>query len=381
MKKGINCVLGVLLFVNLTVLVSAVDVVYVVLTPDYAEQEFIEVLNELSLSYDLVRANQINNYDFSSAEMLLVNNDFFSNWQNIPVNEMPAVIVNGRHMDEWGWTRKISLASQNVPLHIALNNSHPIAEGLGANIQVYTNNEPDLYHLDRTDIFNGLEIVGSNTFDSGDGVVVAAEAGSVLTRPGYPNTNVNANSVFFGIDNTDFWTGDTRHLFINSIEWAMGEPQGSFEINLRTGQNLVSIPLLLSTNDVNEILISNPEVVSVKKYTGNSLVETSTIENNNGYFMESTSNSVLTVEGEIPLSTINVQLSQGMNLVGITSLSSIDLDSLPGQVIEVSRRNLDGSYSVATKYLFGWYNEFPLEPGRGYWFKTSQGVTWSYEPV
>ena len=70
-----------------------------------------------------------------------------------------------------------------------------------------------------------------------------------------------------------------------------------------------------------------------------------------------------------------------MNLVGITSSSDLDFSSLPSQVIEVAKRNTDGSYDIAVRYLFGWNNDFNLEPGEGYWFKTTGGATWTYNPI
>ena len=69
-----------------------------------------------------------------------------------------------------------------------------------------------------------------------------------------------------------------------------------------------------------------------------------------------------------------------MNLVGISSTKNILLSSLPSQVIEVSKRNSDGSYQVATKYFGTWFNTFELEPGKGYWFKLNSDASWSYSP-
>ena len=60
--------------------------------------------------------------------MLVINNDFFPNWQDIPVNEMPAVIINGRNIDRilssyiYGWdegtnqNQKITTESKIIQL-------------------------------------------------------------------------------------------------------------------------------------------------------------------------------------------------------------------------------------------------------------------------
>ncbi|MBU0467166.1 MAG: hypothetical protein KJ718_00205 [Nanoarchaeota archaeon] len=379
MKKIILSLLGILLAVNLLSLTSAADVAYVSLTPDYVEQEFIAVLNELSFSYDLVYHNQISSYDFSTVKLVLINNNFFTNWDEIPVNDIPSLIVNGRNIDDWGWTTMVSSSSQSIPMHINLDTSHEITEGLDEDIQIYTTNEPDIYYLDKTDIYSGLQIVGSNVYDNQDAVVAIATEGTILTKPGYPDTHINADSIFFGITEAEYWTNDARQLFKNSLVWLHSEDLTAFDINLVEGQNLISLPLILDTNNAEEILILNPEVISVKEYLNNGIIETSTINNNQGYFLESTADSILTIEGIEASSTQNVELNQGMNLVGITSLIDIDLDSLPDEIIEVARRNEDGTYDISTKYFFGWHNEFSLEPGKGYWFKTNEEVVWSYE--
>jgi len=148
-----------------------------------------------------------------------LNNDFFSNSEEIPINDFPAVIANGRHLDEWGWTDMISTASQNVPLQIMIDTSHEIGQGFDEIITVYTDDDPIIYFLDRLDVFDGLEIVGSTIYDDEDVVVAVARAGSILTKPGFPDTIINANTCFFGVTESADWTEDSIELFKSCIDF------------------------------------------------------------------------------------------------------------------------------------------------------------------
>ena len=200
------------------VAVPAADVAYLALNEDYVKQEFIEVLDELSLSYELVFINEISGFDFSSVKLMLLNNDYFPNWRDIPVNEVSAVIVNGRHMDKWGWTRRVTTSSQDMPIEIKINISHELGQGFNETLRVYNTDVSNIYYLDNRDVFSGLEIIGSNIYDNRDAVIALARAGSNLTRAGFPSTEINADTLFFGITESEDWSEETRELFMRSIE-------------------------------------------------------------------------------------------------------------------------------------------------------------------
>ena len=382
MKKIVLIMGGILFFLSFVNAVSASeDVAYVVTNHYNIKAEFIEILDELDLTYEIIYPNEIGDYDLFEFRLLLLNDDFFSNWAEIPINDLPAMIVNGRNIDEWGWTKRVTTASQSIPIHVDLDNSHEITENFPENIQVYNDKDPNVYYLDKRDIYSGLHIIGMNTYDNEDAVIAFAEAGTVLTKQGMPDTHINANSVFFGITETEYWTEDTKQLFKNSLLWLAGGGD-SFNLQIKEGQNLVSLPLI-STIDVDELKNSNLEILSIKEYDGSGeLVEATEMHNNLGYFIESTENLTLRVDGEEAEEEQSVELNEGLNLVGITSLDNMLLDLLPSEVIEISRRNDEGFYDIATYYeVGGWYNAFELEPGRGYWFKTNNEVTWEYFPV
>ena len=153
-----------------------------------------------------------------------------------------------------------------------------------------------------------------------------------------------------------------------------------FDIEIKEGQNLISFPLIINYTPT-QLKSENPNISSIKEYNNNNFVEATTLENNKGYFIEASSDFILTTTGDEPRNTQNVLLSQGMNLIGISSLSNIILNDLPDEIIEVAKRKDDGVYDISTKYDSNWFNSFELEPGKGYWFKIEiDEVTWSYSP-
>jgi hypothetical protein len=373
-------------FVNILACVAAteVDVSYLVVNPNFIKSEFTNALDDLGLSYDIVCYYsagpcdyEMSGYDYSRAKVLLLNDDYFPNYNSIPINNKKALIVNGRHMDDWGWAESVSIGSSSGYMHINLH-SHEITNGFDSDLEVYDNVAPDIYYLDKRDVFNGVETLGANINDNQDVVIGLATAGSVLTKSGNPDTYINADTIFFGVTESEYWTNNSVGLFKSSLMWLYGSE--SYTIELLEGINLISFPIKLSSNNVADIFQGNPHILSVKKYYNGEIIETSTIYNNRGYFVETDSDTSIIIGGMLETSTQNVELESGMNLVGIVSDSNVDLDNLDSEIIEVAKRNADGTYNISTKYPGGWYNEFPLKPGKGYWFKTNSQFIWSYNP-
>jgi hypothetical protein len=368
--------------------VSAADVAYIVVSgnPVLIKTEITSMLDNLSLSYDIVCHNiygacghDISTYNFSSAELIIINNDYFPSYASIPVNEQKAIIMNGRHIDEWGWSLDTSKGSMSGLTKINLDNTTEISQGFPTDFIIYDDSSPDHYYLDSQDAYDGIQIIGSNIYDSGDVVVGLVQAGTTLTKTSHPDTSVNADSIFFGITDVEEWSSDARKLFKNSIRWLLSKE--TYDISLNEGTNLISLPIEPSSSDIGTVFLSNPNIVSVKKYHNGAIVDATSAEVNQGYFLEVTHPTTLTINGMRRMEQQNVELNSGMNLLGIASLSPITLDSLDSRIVEVAKRNLDGTYTLATKYSSTWYNNFfDIVPGEGYWFKTTQQFIWSYNP-
>jgi cysteine-rich repeat protein len=206
--------------------VSAADVAYIVVRQSSVIDEYIEVLEELERDYEIIPAADILDYNLSEYRLMLLNNEYFNNWDEIPVNDFPAAVVNGRHMDDWGWTKRMSVASQEEPYRINVNTSHEIGQGFNEIEQAYIDDAyknthtPDVYYLDKRDVFRGIDIAVSNIYDNKDVIIGTADSGTTLTRAGLPDTEVHANTCFFGISESQYWTNESRELFKRCIEFA-----------------------------------------------------------------------------------------------------------------------------------------------------------------
>jgi len=374
MKRLIFLFIGILLL-NFA---SATDIAYIVTNANQANSKFISVLDELDLSYSLILSSNAKNTNFSEYKMILLNNENFPNPQEIPINKYPAMIVNGGHLKTWGWAKLPSTAGSSNPFFINIKNkNYNITDNLPDNFQAYNSYKPTLDYIQEKYLYDGIQTIASVDSLPANTVIGLIEGGTTLTSKGVSKTKVNANSIFFGIYDTKYWTNATKQLFMNSLLWVAGE--NSFDMEIKQGQNLVSFPLIINFN-LSKILSENPEIISIKEYN-NGFVEVTQVANSKGYFIDASSNFTLTITGAEPKQAQSVLLNQGMNLIGINSLSNMSLSALPGEIIEVAKRDVVGNYDVSTKYNNSWFNSFKLEPGKGYWFKTEIGeVTWDYNP-
>jgi hypothetical protein len=364
-------------------LVAAEDVAYITTNSFTVNNDFKNAMNDLGLTYKVVYISQIASINFTNYRLILVNNEDFSNPDAIPVHNFPTLMVNGKNVEDWGLVSPISKVAQTTPLKgIVIDKTHPITKGIPDNFTVYTSATPDMYYLGKINMYDGVKLLVGREHDSQDAIVAVVDKGTTLTKSGKPSVQFNASAVFFGMHDSKYWTPETETLFKNSLMWLYNSynPPETFNISLKKGENLISIPLELDSNDITKIFASNPGVNSVLQYNNGAFSESNTMLKNKGYFVNSTSDSTLALKGQLNNTQQSVQLVHGMNLVGISSLSNINLSSLPNHVIEVSKRNSDGSYTTATKYSGGWFNSFELEPGKGYWLKTNMEVDWEYGP-
>lgn len=499
------------------------DVIYVVSNNGAIEQGFINAMNELGLNYSVVPESQLGSISWDDYQVILVNNNELANPRAVPINNKTAIISNRYNMKMWGWAyvvRQQMLAASNSIVKI--DGTHPIMNGIsGTNVPVYTTSRRMVFYIPSDYAFMGTNLVAATTLDNTDAVIMTAAAGTTLTRPGEPSTKVNADTVYFGVYDSQYWTPQAKLMFKNSFIWLMdhdhdgyigsqdcapnnpaipgpveipyngidddckaetkddpaplfiGEAYTSpvhpsegadtivyakidernpkdikvfyrvndgnytegimsisseidqnvkiwsyylgrfasgdvvhyyiyasdmadgetstgtytftvtqeslnFNMPLLAGYNLVSIPLDTITDDKASIFSS---VGKVKTMQGNSLVEVTQLVNNKGYFVEATAAHTEAISGLAITEPQTISFNQGMNLIGVSGTKTQKLSTLPTDIIEVAKRNADGSYEIATYYEgHGWQNGFDLEPGKGYWAKSKRAASWTYTP-
>jgi hypothetical protein len=176
----------------------------------------------------------------------------------------------------------------------------------------------------------------------------------------------------------------------DSIETDAG--QDKYSIQLHTGWNLISIPLIPDDTDVLDIMntvdgnwnsIWSYEAGNWKRYdlTGpNFLNDLTTIEPEKGYWIDMKSEDTLYVSGSEP-TVKSISLSAGWNLVGYNSLSSMSTTE--------AMNSVDGNWNSVWSYENGNWKRYDLtgpdflndlttmESGKGYWIDMKSSDTWS----
>ena len=132
MKKVILFLVMCFLF---TSVVFAADVVYIV--KNNANSNFVEAINEMGYTVDIIDDSMVASTNFSQYGMILVGKEKFSNPSQIPVNSYNSLIVNPYHYKTWGWSYQIGKKVASPILEI-VNTAHIITGGLPPIMQVYT---------------------------------------------------------------------------------------------------------------------------------------------------------------------------------------------------------------------------------------------------
>ncbi len=175
---------------------------------------------------------------------------------------------------------------------------------------------------------------------------------------------------------------------------------GKFDINLASGSNLISLPLVPFDTSMAAVMHQDSSFYPVKEVirNGASGYETATfssgawvqpfeMKNNEGYFLKTDNVYVFTMVGRPTSAPQTVQIKAGVNFVGWTSLNTRALSAAIAQgspIGEVFNYVAPDIYNIATYYAeHNWWactTMFDLTPGHGYVFKSSQATTWEYTP-
>lgn len=157
----------------------------------------------------------------------------------------------------------------------------------------------------------------------------------------------------------------------------------TFTFNLQKGWNLISLPVLTSFtaesfgsvigSDVKYIITTfNATTKAQKTYVSgvSGKEDDFEIKPDFGYFVFVTGNCKFTITGQMA-GVRNVSLYKGLNLVGWTSFDkSTAADAfvtpLGSNLINVSKRNSDGSFQTFTFNVSQNADNFIVEPGSGY---------------
>ena len=221
------------------------------------------------------------------------------------------------------------------------------------------------------------------TWDFDDGTITSTDAPTIM------HSYDSAGDYSINLTVTD------RHGASNTINKAitvcpLGEDNYSLQLN--TGWNLISLPLMPDDTDVLDVMNSlagnwnsvwSYETGNWKRYdlTGpDFLNDLTTIEPGKGYWLNMKSDDTLSLSGSEP-TTKSISLSAGWNLVSYNSLNSKSTTE--------AMNSVTGNWNSIWSYEAGIWKRYDLtgpdflndltslEPGKGYWIDMKSSDTWT----
>ncbi|MBI2498886.1 hypothetical protein HYV88_01440 [Candidatus Woesearchaeota archaeon] len=216
----------ILLFA-LVVEARTLEVAYVLKVPRNPNREFLDVFNRGfeggNYNITLINDDNVRKTDFSKYDILFVADDDnkLKNFQYIPVGDMPSIVANSFHVDDWGLSKEVSLVAANAPLEILI-----LGDGIK---EAYTsccgNNGvglPMYYLIETYKAQDFTNVAITNIGDLREGVIQNMDTGGELLN----GRRADGRICFFGITQTRYWTNDARNLFKGCVDYvrdAIGE--------------------------------------------------------------------------------------------------------------------------------------------------------------
>ncbi|MBI2629241.1 hypothetical protein HYW74_04105 [Candidatus Pacearchaeota archaeon] len=226
-KLFILILAGIFLTVFLALMVSplvfAKDIAYVVKSASMADNNLKNIFNESGYSYDIIQETQIQSTNFSDYRLVFVGDDLFGSLNvdrlsNI-ITQHNSLIFNSKYFaTKWGWSAS---SGQTGASFLQLRNNKiniTITEGLNDLFFAYTNTPATVnaYYLSGKKPVLKKVSIGENAA-SGETFVAYVQPNTLMLN----GKIASKRSLFFGLTETAYWSGDTRNLFRNSLAWSI----------------------------------------------------------------------------------------------------------------------------------------------------------------
>jgi len=199
------------------------DIAYVV--NNNADQNLVSFMDDSGYSFDIINVNNLDSINWSNYKVLLLGDQKFSGFiTQLPVNNMPSLILDRTDLNKWGWTKYSSawVSSNKPPTVWVYNRDNLIVQGISQFFKPYDYNG---IKVDEFKIYYIRDYTKVNTIVADDvGILGRPKKGAVIatinTGDRLANGEIsNSRGVFFGVSNTELWTEDTKQIFDKSIRW------------------------------------------------------------------------------------------------------------------------------------------------------------------
>jgi hypothetical protein len=332
----IKNILGLILaFALAAAVVSAADIAYITLSPSTVVDKYIEVASSLNLTTDVIDDSNITSTNFSKYRMIIVGDGNLANYQSIPVNSIPSLVLttNANVISAFNWSTSVSSTTVTGWVSVYTSNtSHFITNGFPTTFNDYTTSTGGSHGhkylpTPPSRSRNITTILSNNGLNTEQVLGIVEENKKVLN-----NVVTKAKGVYFGINEVNIWSSYSETAFRNSITWLL--------------------------TDFNSPVISN---ITVSSLTNNSaIVSWNTDKNSNMTFSYgkdvSLANSIRNVtystSHSVPLTGLEqfttyyyqIKACNQNNYCGVSSVGSFTtLDKIAPELLSASASNLTNS--------------------------------------
>lgn len=211
------------IFLLMIIGVSAIDIGYVVKSPDSlnGDENAIKGILELE-GYDVAIENDVA-FDASIYDAIIVSSSVSDTRDIFDSINHKTLFLSYSAAEKMGLGDGIGSSRRYIRI---INNDNVITEGyLLDELDVYSSST-SMGYLQGCLPINAMKLAQKSSSNS-DGVLVALDEGSLLIDDGGNactdrNTLLNEKNLFFGFYRAEKWNDDGRALFLNSVEWLVG---------------------------------------------------------------------------------------------------------------------------------------------------------------
>ena len=214
MKKFLLFLIASIFLINL---VSAYDVAYIVKSS--ANSNVLNALNELNMSYEIISDSQIPTKNFSNYSFLLIQDDV-TNRNYLNISSRNSLFIDG-DVVQYAWNESTTLTGTSSTFTSKFENlGTALTEGFSSStFNAYTATKAITYLKIKPSY---ITKVATTTGSSGPYGIVA-----------YSNVS-NIRKVFFGFKDISSWSGDSKKLFKNCLNWVAYGEEPAFTGNIGT---------------------------------------------------------------------------------------------------------------------------------------------------
>ncbi|OGJ20239.1 hypothetical protein A3K73_08195 [Candidatus Pacearchaeota archaeon RBG_13_36_9] len=199
-------------------IVSAADIAYILKDSSKPQASVISAIGDSGYSYELIDDSKIPSTNFSKYKMILVMDETLDNYDKIPITKKKSLVSSTYYLKTWKIAEYAGSQTSTGYVKARVYKNNSITEGIPPLFETYNQKEvvlnflsyapkraPGLQRVVITDNYYEYPVIG-------------------IINPGgelYEGGTASERTAFFGITAASYWTGTSKQLFKNTLQWVM----------------------------------------------------------------------------------------------------------------------------------------------------------------